>query len=527
MDPSAQRPGAGPATTARARGLLFAVSAALVAWPFLVVTVPPLADLPQHAAQVRLFGEAWAQGSPYTVQWGTPYSLVYVVLAAARAVVGPWGGELAAAKAGAALVVLLWVGSLHLLAWRFERPPAAAVLASMLVFSHVLYWGFLPFMMGFPLFALWLLWLRRPPQGGWRDGLLTILLLALIYLAHALWFAAALGWLGIEALRGLRAGVPWRRQVPRLIGAGSVAVLALAWFARISDTSFSTPPLWLPVWRRLLPAAWQEAAFGGLTGALEAFALAALLSWIAAASWSGLRRRASAEGTDHHSGGAFPDRRLPGRLALAGALLLAAALVLPDKYLNTIEFHDRWMPPALALLLLAVPPLRLRRWLAGAAAVTLLAGFVGVTALTWQRAEADELAGLDAALEALPAQPTVLGLDFLRGSRHLDHEPYLQTFAWGQVVHGGELNFSFADFAPSLVVYDPPRDKPWTGGLEWFPQLVRPGDFGWFDYLLVRAPEPTHRQFEAAPYLERVTPEAPWRLYQVGDDAPRAVSPRP
>jgi hypothetical protein len=495
------------------RVALWSVTALFVAVPFAAVELPPLADLPQHAAQVRLFGEAMDEGSPYAVQWGTPYSLLYLLLAASRELIAPWCGEIAAARAAAAAVTLLWVSALHLLAWRFSRPAAAAVAASMLAFSHVLYWGFLPFMIGFPLFALWVAALQREPAAatsGRRAARVASVtaLAALLYLAHALWFAIALAWLAVDSWRQRRRGADSLGLAVRAAGPVLIAMLATAWFESISETSFATPPFWVSGWwwRRLLPGTWVEAAFGGLAGNVEALALAAIVLWLGLAV-RGARRRLREQGD--------------GTLALLGGLFFAAALVLPDKFVNTIEFHDRWMPPALAFLLLAAPPLRLPRNLARVLAVAVLAGFVTVTATVWRQVERHELAGLKPALAALPEVPRVLGLDFLRRSRWLDHQPFLQTFAWAQVVHGGELNFSFADFAPSPVVYSPPRQPPWTPGLEWYPQLVRPGDFGWFDHVLVRAPAPIHAQFAAAPFLEPVTPPAPWRLYRVGEDAPR------
>ena len=58
------------------RGALFVASALLALTPFFVVTFPPITDLPQHLAQVRLFGEALADpDGPYGIQWWTPYSL--------------------------------------------------------------------------------------------------------------------------------------------------------------------------------------------------------------------------------------------------------------------------------------------------------------------------------------------------------------------------------------------------------------------------------------------------------------------
>ncbi len=71
--------------------ILFALLCCLLAAiPFLLVKFPPITDLPQHAAQVRLFGEALNQpDSPYRIRWITPYSLVYAVLGASWLAFGP------------------------------------------------------------------------------------------------------------------------------------------------------------------------------------------------------------------------------------------------------------------------------------------------------------------------------------------------------------------------------------------------------------------------------------------------------
>jgi len=516
-----------PAAGSRTRLLLATVSLGLVAWPFMVVTFPPLADLPQHAAQVRLLGEALAGDGAYAVQWGTPYSLAYLPLAAATALAGP----LAGARLGAMLIALAWVGAVHLLAWRLGRSAAAATAASVLVFHHALYWGFLPFLVGFPVFAAWLLLVRQEPRPRVTRAALFTGGALLLYTAHALWFAAGLGWLALDVATRHHRGTPWRHLVARLAGPAAVAAAAVAWFRALSSSSFATPPLWVPQpWRRLLPGSWVEAAFGGLAGLLEPLTFAALAAWLVAALVVHLVRSTDRE---KGAGDRAPEGEATGwdyRLLSLGLLLLAGALLLPDKYTNTIEFNDRWFPPALALLLLAAPRLPLRPTLTRAAAVTLLGAFVMTTAVTWQRAEAEELAGLAPALASLPDEPRLLGLEFPRRSRYLDRQPYLQIFAWGQVLRGGELNFSFADFPPSPVVYRPPRRPPWTPGLEWFPQRVRPGDFGWFTHVLVRAPPAIHSRFEAAAYLVPVNPPAPWRLYRVGDGAPREnrrVAPQP
>src|SRR4030042_6550779 len=109
-----------PSQVFNTRILLALLCCLLAAVPFLVVKFPPITDLPQHAVQIRLFGEALSQpDSPYRIQWMTPYSLVYTVLGGSWLAFGPEK----AGRIGMLLLALLWIAMLHLLAARLKRPP--------------------------------------------------------------------------------------------------------------------------------------------------------------------------------------------------------------------------------------------------------------------------------------------------------------------------------------------------------------------------------------------------------------------
>jgi len=514
--------------------LAFAAAAlALVAIPFLAVRYGPLTDLPQQTAQVRLFLEAAGDpASPYVVQWLAPNTLALPVLGLAWAVSTP----IAAGRLAMLLLALAWVAAVHWLAWRRRRPAAAAVLASTLVFCQSLYWGFYSFVIGFPVFAGWLLLTledaragaceesaggsggpagcaapcRRPePALPWRRARWFLAGAALLYLAHALWLAAALAWLALHSL------FFWRRRpvgahLARWLAVAPAAAAAAWWFGGVAGSEFATPAQWAdPVWVRLRPDHLAEAAFGGLRGPVEPVLLALLLGYLALS--------------------ALTNRSLRGRggdigLASAGGMLVAAALVLPDKYTGTIFFADRWLPPALVLLLLAAPPPRLRyRWVLPLAAAAVLAGQAAVTAAFWRRVEAEELTGLNEALAALPAAPRTLGLQLGPPSRWLRSAPFGHVVAYSQALRGGELNFSFAEMPSSPVVYKRPREVPWTDALELAPWRVRRSDFAHFDFVLIRGRDAVHAEV-AGVVLEPVTAEGQWRLYRV---LPPPVSPAP
>ena len=499
----------------------------MAAAPLLAVRWAPLADLPQQAAQVRLFLEAVGDpASPYVVQWGAPNSLALSVLGLAWAIASP----LAAGRVAMLLLALAWVAAVHLLAWRRGRSAAAAALASVLVFNQSLYWGFYSFVLGFPVFAGWLLLTLAdesspgPSPGGSPGGAAEerrrplrrapwfLAGAVLLYLAHALWLAAGLGWLALES------ALSWRRRRPvehlvRWLAVAPVAARAAWWFASIGESDFATPAIWGTVpWERLPPAALAEAAFGGLAGRIEPLLLALLLAWPALA----IVTRRGLSGGD-------------GRLAAVGAMLLAPALLLPDKYTNTILFDDRWMPVALVLLLLAAPAPVGRpwkaRWAPAALATLALLAQGTVTTLVWRRVEAEEMNGLDAALAALPESPRVIGLQLGPPSRFLRAAPFGHVYAYAQVARGGELNFSFAQFASSPVVYPAPRRIGWTPNLELLPDQVRTSDFRHFDFALIRAPDALHGEIAGGDVLEPVTGEGWWRLYRVLP--PPSASPSP
>lgn len=478
------------------RVLVAAACCALTAAPFLVVRFPPITDLPQHAAQIRLLQEALADPqSGYLIQWWTPYSLAYAVLGAAWAVFG----AVDAGRVAALAIATLWVLAVHVLAAGRSRPLAAAALASVLCFNHVLYWGFLSFAIGWPAFVLWFLLATRQPaeRGRWGDAPLFLLAGLLLYASHILWLAVGVVWFFLAVLARRP---PLRQIAPRLLGLAPALLLAAIWYPQLGAQGFVSETVWATLPTGRLSFSWLvEAALGGLAGALEYWVMLLLALWAAASLWQSRGRLREAVDVD---------------LLLAAGLLGLLVLILPDKQTNTIHFASRWAPPATVLLLLALPcPRSLPRL-----QVPLAASFYAVvclsTAMAWMRFERVELTGLSRALAEVPSGARVLGLDFVNESRIVRGRPFLQMFAYAQVLRGARLNFSFAAFAPSLVVYDEPRAVPWTVGLEWFPERVRPSDLEHFDYVLVQASDEGHAAFRRDTALRPETAEGRWRLYR-------------
>jgi len=479
------------------RIVLTLVCCLLVAIPFVSVRFPPVADLPQHLAQIRLLHETLANPeSAYHIQWLTPYILAYVPLALA------WQLSPSESAGPIAMVslALLWTVAIHWLAFKRRRPAAAAVLGSALFFNHTMYWGFYSFAMGLPVFVVWFLLTSRPETPfRRRDVPLFLVAALLLYLSHALWLAAGMTWLVVKSLTS-RGSL--RTAAAQLASCSPVLVMAAIWYPRLAENGFTSPTRWISTPSgRLSFAFLTNAVFGGLQGLTEWMAAAALAGWIVL-------------GVYQHRGHlrAAIDRDL----GLAALLFMTLALFLPNLHQNTIAFASRWMPAAAIFVLLAMPAPAWERGIRNAVAVTALAAFVIVTAVAWLRFEQDEYSGLTESLAALPANMRVIGLDYVKTSPAIKGRPFLQTFAYAQVVRGGELNFSFAQFAPMAVVYRPPRRVSWTSGLEWRAEQVKASDFVHFDYALINGDQSRHASLAALPELRPMTAGGRWRLYRIG-----------
>jgi hypothetical protein len=478
----------------RARLIAATACSALVALPFLVVDFPPVTDLPQHVAQIRLFVEALSDpDGPYRIQWFTPYSLSYLLIGAAWAASSPR----VAGRIALLLLAVATVLGVHWLAYRRRRPLAAAILVCPLFFSHVLYWGFLSFAVGWLTFMVWFVIVVSRPRDSYsfRDALLLLLGAWLLYFAHALWFAAGVAWL---VLHCFAARLSVRASLLRSASVSPACLVAALWYPKLESLGFVSPTVWFVTPTGRLSFSWLvDGVLGGLQGPGELLVVAVLAAWVLAADW-----RRPAEPVD---------REL---LALA-AMLATLAFFLPDQHMNTIGFAVRWLPPAAIVLILALPAPRFALGAQPGLALALLAVFSVSTAAAWKRFERDELSGLRCALDALPERPRVLGLDFVKDSTIVKGRPFLQTFAYSQVLRGGGLNFSFANFAPSPVVYRNGAKKPWTIGLEWFAEQVRPADFYPFDYALVNGSEQIHAEVRSKMPVEAATDSGRWRLYRV------------
>lgn len=486
-------------TELRIRQVAFLLSAAILGLVLLSARWPPVLDLGQQLDQVRLLGEALsACASDLRIDWTGPNKLGYLPLLVASAVAPvEWVPRVA-------LILLAcgWLAPVHLLAAIAKRPPASAVIASTLFLGSSFYAGFFNFLLGIVGLAYWG-WALRDEERSRSFGRVFVVTLggvALFYLAHLLWlviggFAVATFVLlnrfrGREAAARVLAGIVFAPLVLR----GAQALESGGWQ--------STSAMIVAPAERLTSAATATSiAFGGIRGPVEPLLFSVLLLWIAFGLLKSIR---------------VAEERIDLFLLISGATFLACAFLLPDKVDKTIFFAWRWGAPGFLALALAVPPpSRRARLLVGAAAILMVQ--LVVTARAWNEFDRFEMAGFEECLEAIPEGARLFGTDAQMESPRFRVSPFFQMLGYAGVERGAELNFSFADYASSLVVRRRPEGEPTRSDSFLFrPKLLRPAHLHGFTHLLLHASEDSARAFEEnSDFLRRIAGRGDWHLLEI------------
>lgn len=223
--------------------IFFAVGLALPIW---LSDLPPMTDVPQHAAQVSLLLEIlsgsahWGQ---YEIRWFTPYLFAYLITAALAIGVG----VPAACKIVISIALVALPLSVRYLIVRTKGVPQASWLAVFGSFGFTYQWGFVSFMLAIVLmvFALTILW-SYVDGLGLTEGVKLAGMVVCLFFCHALvfgFFIALAGAMILTRWRGWR-GVVWS-MVPLCVG----IPLALAWLLYSkSHASMAYPMDWDLSW---------------------------------------------------------------------------------------------------------------------------------------------------------------------------------------------------------------------------------------------------------------------------------------
>lgn len=462
--------------------------AVLAAVPLWVTSVPPIQDLPQHLAAIRVIHDhadpSLGFAEYFTVELGRTQYLAYYLAADLLAYVFP------VEIANRLLLTAALIGTpyaLRALLRPLGRDERYALFVLPLTWNAHLILGFLNFIAAIPL-ALVALAMACRLRLAWstRRAVGLGLLLLVAFFTHVVPFAfAALG--ATAVMTGDSARDTLRRWATLVPAALAMVVWALA----------------TPAGRSTVGAALGSPVAAGHSGSQYApwmQSLEEVPKWLTdvltgttddrlLVVWGLIVLATLALGAARPTQG-------PG--GVQGSMTWRVGLLVPLAalaYFVTPVSHDWIWPinarfPLIALVLLPVVlPLVPRGWgtvVATTVAVVAVLSFVQVIR-AFDGFEA-EVGRLDEAIDAIPPGKRVAGLVFDQGSHEVKFSPFLHAVAWYQARRGGAVMFTFADFPQSPIRFRPDhRPPPVPPRWEWMPERVDPArDLGWYDYVLVR-----------------------------------------
>jgi hypothetical protein len=462
--------------------------------PLWLVRYPPIEDLPQHLAAIRvlhsLHDPAFHLATYFEVTLSRTQYLAYYLVADLLAY--PLGVRLA----NLVLVTAAVAGTpyaLRSLLRALGRDERLALFALPLAYNAHLILGFFNFLAAIPLAFVGLSLAVRLRVRFTRNVAIALGVVTFVtFYTHVVPFA----FLGLGAALvavGESARATFKRWLPLVPG----ALAALVW-TRLSPAGQATATA----------ALGQEGAGPQPTFASASDALRDLPNWLTdvfqgerdvqlfiatlalllLAIGLGARPASRDDAVSSEEAVRGP---LAHRLAVLAPLALVLYFVTPTGYDWIWPISARF--PLLAILFV-LPVLPFPRGALGvllslAIAATSITTFVEVGE-RFVAFERDEVGELDQALAAIPPGRRVAGLMHDKYSAQVKFAPFLHAVAYYQAERGGAVMFTFADFPQSPFRFRegnrPPRVGPrW----EWMPERVDPRrDLAWYEYVLVRGP---------------------------------------
>jgi hypothetical protein len=505
--------------------LVVAAGLYVIAYPFTVVTYPPITDLPFHAASISIvrnyFDSAYHFREQFELHFLTvPYATMYLV-GAFFALFLPiaWATKLMAIV----LLSLLPIG-LAVFFYGMRKSPLWGILGLAPVWSLLTHWGFLNFMGAIGLFAmvagLTLLVLDRPSLR--RQVALSLALLA-VFLTHIYRFPFA-----IIAVVGITAVMypATRRLRPVLLPLGvGLGVYGLWSLIRKQGLGGDLGPL--AVHKERLSEI-PEHLYGGFYG-VEEQTLANQMLWAFAGLWVTSALLFFVQGRYKSRGfrGLWWGGMVTALPVAMSAAFLLTYLVLPMSIGVWWFVYPREITSAVFIALGAMPDLPRQWWLRlpMLAVFAVLSGKAAfLTATHWDEFEKSD-GDFRTVIAQVPKAPKLMYLVFDHSGSARRVTPYIHMPAWVQAQKGGWLSFHFAgwgDYNP--IRYRPPGPDvppPTPERWEWTPDrfdLRTNGVF--FDTFLVRSWRAPEYLFTADASIREVAHSGKWWLYRRGTTGP-------
>lgn len=434
-------------------GLLVAVSG-LALLPIWMPKYLPMVDLPQHALQLSIW-QHWDDPDSlfrplYRFNWLAAQQLAQLLVEQISLLLP----LIASLKVAISMFVLGVPLACLLLLNEVESNRWFTFLIFPTVYSYSFFWGFLPFLLATPLaiaqFALAHRYMRRPTLSG---AIQLNLCSLLVFFSHPLVFAYS----GIVcAAMVVTAPGPLKRRLRCLMPLLLALPLPLLWFfLNVSSGIRGAGRIWSLGAHRLLEFLALVPGTGNGVGLLCGIVLLLvpfLFGYRFHSSWS---------------------RRIPFLLTCAFFFLV------PEVLMAAGSVYRRFAVFALPTLLYALEPRSGREkpfgfawfFLPGLACVW----FVLLSIQFWHFDH--EARPFDQILDAMRPGRKALSLMFDYSSNYCSCPAYLQFPAWYQVLKGGLVDYSFADFYTSRYRYRPEFGSRLPLGFE-----AHAGDFSWDEH---------------------------------------------
>ncbi len=468
----------------RAYWTAFVVCVAAATVPLLMTRTLPMADLPEHMAQVAMWKHfddpCHRFGDTFELNLATPYFLGYGITRAFAAFM----------TVSIAIKITVWLSiialplSLHALLARGRGDPWLALLGFPLAYGYSFYWGMLNYALAVPIaiFYFALLFDERP-----RDVLRALVAL-LVFAGHGLVFAfCAVMTIGIaiarRSPRPLIALIPGALLVAAFVARTSSVYAVQVWDWNIRAVRFVDLP------SVLFANAWEP--WGIAIVAAIAVAIAVT------------RPRVT---------------RDPARWVFA-ALAALSYFAGPSIALNNAAIFRRFsIMVAVGVLFLFDEP---RRRVAASRTILIAIVVVWMTVLAQRFDRFDEdTRSFDRIVETIPTPRRVLMFAGDVSSEHVTGPVYLHFAALYQVRRGGIIAWSFANWYPQIVHYrrgaEPvvKDERMVTGAIDW-PGVLQ------YDYVMMRGLA-AQRWLLRAPQLKLLRRSGDWFLFAT----PRARIPQ-
>jgi hypothetical protein len=492
----------------------------VVVYPFLVVTYPPMTDLPFHAAGMSILRHYFDPSYHFREQFSlhflaTPYWTLHCL-----------GGLLAffmpitwAAKgASMTMLALLPVGS-AVMFHGMKKSPYLGLLALPFAWNKLTHWGFLNFMGAIGLFAmtvgLTFLVLDRPTRR--RQVALAIALVA-VFGTHIFRFPFALG--AVPAI-AIALWPATRRITPILLPMVPAGILLVIWLLVRSKevTTDEMAPLAFHFERIEEVGSLLFGSFNGPREQEYAHRTYVVLAGIVGYNLAG-----------YVSEGRW--RRLKGRngwfivgthVSILGIALACFALFLTLPMQIGVSWwyvYPREIVSTLFIAMGLVPNLPRIQWarlpvVAAIAATSMAQAFL----VAEKYSEFDNVtADFDRIIETIPRGAKLGYMVYDHGGSNRSDTPFIHMPAWVQAKKGGTLSFHFVIWKVWPIWYredSPAVPPPTPPRFEWTPDNFDIGTRGkFFDWFLVRAPWNPDARFRADPSIHFVRHEGTWWLYK-------------